>query len=107
MKTFCRYLFLLAVATTAVFSQDKSQSKTLRAGIVGLDTSHVPAFDVVFLESVDGRIHFQEVREIFKSGKPVFIDKPGGGNLPESLPFSNSRKNIGNLIRILCAPSIS
>ena len=119
--------------------------KPLRAGIVGLDTSHVPAFtklfnnpaadgdlagikvttgytggtdmpasatrkekftqqlremgveivptipellakvDVVLLESVDGRIHLQEAREIFKAGKPVFIDKPLAGTLAEAI----------------------
>ena len=36
--------------------------------------------DVVLLESVDGRIHLQEAREVFKSGKPIYIDKPGGGD---------------------------
>lgn len=119
--------------------------KPLRAGIVGLDTSHVPAFtklfnrpdndgdlagirvvagypggtdmpasrdrvakfteqvrgmgveifdsiprlleqvDVVLLESVDGRIHLKEARQIFKAGKPVFIDKPLAGSLAEAV----------------------
>lgn len=117
----------------------------LRVGIIGLDTSHVPAFtklfnkaeadpdfdgvqvvagypggtdmpaskdrvekfttqvremgveivptiaallervDAVLLESVDGRIHLQEAREVFKAGKPVFIDKPLSGNLAEGV----------------------
>ena len=119
--------------------------KPLKAGIIGLDTSHVPAFtrlfnnpkadgdlagitvvagypggtdmpaskdrvakfteqvrtmgveivdsipkllekvDVVLLESVDGRIHLAEAREAFKGGKPVFIDKPVAGTLPEAI----------------------
>ncbi len=41
--------------------------------------------DVVLIESVDGRIHLQEAREVFKSGKPVFIDKPLGGTLAEAI----------------------
>ncbi len=126
----------------------------LRAGIVGLDTSHVPAFtklfndpeaegdlagikvvagypggtdmpaskdrvakfteqiremgveivetipqllekvDVVLLESVDGRIHLEEARQIFPSGKPVFIDKPIAGTLPEAIAiFELARKH--------------
>jgi hypothetical protein len=32
--------------------------------------------DAVLLESVDGRIHLAQFREIVKGGKPVFIDKP-------------------------------
>jgi hypothetical protein len=119
--------------------------KPLRAGIIGLDTSHVPAFtklfnnpkadgdlagikvvagypggtdmpaskdrvakfteqvrgmgveivdsiakllekvDVVLIESVDGRIHLKEAREVFKSGKLVYIDKPIAGTLPETI----------------------
>ena len=119
--------------------------KPLRAGIIGLDTSHVPAFtklfngpkadgdlagikivagypggtdmpasrdrvakfteqvremgveivsdipallekvDVVLLESVDGRIHLEECRQVFPSGKPVFIDKPVAGTLVEAV----------------------
>ena len=32
--------------------------------------------DAVLLESVDGRVHLAQFREIARSGKPVFIDKP-------------------------------
>lgn len=127
----------------SVFSQDTL--KPLRAGIIGLDTSHVPAFtklfnnpkadgdlagikvvagypggtdmpaskdrvakfteqvrgmgveivdsiskllekvDVVLIESVDGRIHLKEAREVFQSGKLVYIDKPIAGTLPETI----------------------
>ena len=129
--------------------------KQLRAGIVGLDTSHVPAFtklfnrgdkegelagikvttgytggtdmpasrdrkekftqqlremgveivptipellakvDVVLLESVDGRIHLQEAREIFKAGIPVFIDKPLAGTLAEAIAIVELAKKHG------------
>ncbi len=37
--------------------------------------------DVVLLESVDGRIHFQEAAVAIKAGKPLFIDKPVAGSL--------------------------
>lgn len=148
-------------------------SKTIRIGIIGLDTSHVPAFtklfndsgddpdfvglrvvagypggtdmpaskdrvekftaqvremgleivetipqllekvDAVLLESVDGRIHLQEAREVFKSGKPVFIDKPLSGNLAEGIAiielarkhnvpfFSSSSSRFGEDLRSL------
>ena len=136
--------FLLALLVTgSAFAQDGL--RPLRAGIVGLDTSHVPAFtklfnkgetegelagitvttgytggtdmpaskdrkekftqqlrdmgveivdtipmllekvDVVLIESVDGRIHLQEAKEVFKSGKPVYIDKPLAGTLAEAI----------------------
>lgn len=129
--------------TGSALSQDTL--KPLRAGIIGLDTSHVPAFtklfnnpkadgdlagikvvagypggtdmpaskdrvakfteqvrgmgveivdsiskllekvDVVLIESVDGRIHLKEAREVFQSGKLVYIDKPIAGTLPETI----------------------
>jgi len=132
----------LSLAGSAL-SQDTP--KPLRAGIIGLDTSHVPAFtklfnnpkadgdlagikvvagypggtdmpaskdrvakfteqvrgmgveivdsiskllekvDVVLIESVDGRIHLKEAREVFQSGKLVYIDKPIAGTLPETI----------------------
>ena len=119
-------------------------SAPLRAGMIGLDTSHVPAFvklfndpkvpadlagikivagypggtdmpasknrvqrftesvraagveivdsiprllekvDVVFIESVDGRIHLQEAIPVILAGKPLFIDKPAAGTLADA-----------------------
>ena len=32
--------------------------------------------DAILLESVDGRVHLEQVRQAFQSKKPVFIDKP-------------------------------
>jgi hypothetical protein len=123
------------------------EPKPLRAGIIGLDTSHVVAFtsllnnpgakgdlagvrvvaaypggspdlpasrdrvagftkqlrekygveivdsidallakvDVVLLESVDGRPHLDQVKPVFKAGKPVFIDKPVAGSLADAI----------------------
>lgn len=150
--------FLLPwIASLCLGASASSQEspKVLRAGIVGLDTSHVPAFtklfndpsaegdlsgvrvvvgypggtdmpasrdrvgkfteqvrgmgveivdsipqllekvDVVLLESVDGRIHLQEAREIFKAGKSVFIDKPLAGNLPEAIVVFELAKKHG------------
>jgi hypothetical protein len=127
-------------------SPDISKLPILRAGIIGLDTSHVIAFtktlnnpkatgylakvkvvaaypggspdvtssatrvkgftndlkkigieivntipallekvDVVLLESVDGRPHLKQVIPVFKSGKPVFIDKPLAGSLADAI----------------------
>jgi hypothetical protein len=124
----------------------------LRAGMIGLDTSHVPAFaklfndlkatgdisgirivagypggtdlpasrdrvkgfteglrtngvaivdtiakllekvDVVFIESVDGRIHLQEAIPVIQAGKPVFIDKPVAGSLADAIAIYDLAK---------------
>jgi hypothetical protein len=139
LATLCSFLATLCLYTHAA---DPSPSQ-LRAGMIGLDTSHVPAFaklfnnpnaagdlagirivagypggtdipasrdrvgkftdelrkmgveivdtipkllekvDVVFLESVDGRIHLQEAIPVIKAGKPLFIDKPAAGSLAD------------------------
>ncbi len=134
--------------STSCRGADVDSAKPLRAGIVGLDTSHVVAFtrllnnpkkpvgplagirivaaypggspdipasrdrlanytkelhdkygveivnsiealmpkvDVVFLESVDGRPHLEQVKPVLKAHKPVFIDKPVAGSLADAI----------------------
>lgn len=41
--------------------------------------------DGILLESVDGRPHLEQIRPVFKAGKPVFVDKPLGGSLEDVL----------------------
>ena len=41
--------------------------------------------DVVLLETNDGRLHLEQAIEIFKAGKPVFIDKPVAANLADAI----------------------
>jgi predicted dehydrogenase len=41
--------------------------------------------DVVLLESVDGRVHLEQVKPVFKAGKPVFIDKPIAASLADTI----------------------
>jgi predicted dehydrogenase len=124
-----------------LWAQDAS---VFRIGIIGMDTSHVPAFtglindpaknygckvvagfpggspdiqssigrvegytkevrekygveivnsieelcqkvDGILLESVDGRPHLAQVRPVFAAKKPVFIDKPVAGSLPDAI----------------------
>jgi predicted dehydrogenase len=147
-----KHAFLFAALLVTLTASGQDIHGPLRAGIVGLDTSHVPAFtklfndpkadgdlvgikvvagypggtdmpsskdrvekfteqvrgmgveivdtipkllekvDVVLLESVDGRIHLKEAREVFKSGKPVFIDKPLAGTLAEAIALTELAK---------------
>jgi len=41
--------------------------------------------DGILLESVDGRPHLKQVRPVIAAKKPVFIDKPMAGSLPDVL----------------------
>ena len=40
--------------------------------------------DAVLLESVDGRVHLEQVKPILKARKPVFIDKPMAASLADA-----------------------
>ncbi len=64
-------------------------TKTLRdkyqVEIVDSIDAMLPKVDVVFLESVDGRPHLEQVRPVLKAGKPVFIDKPVAGSLADAI----------------------
>ena len=133
-----------------------SPPKALRAGIIGLDTSHAIAFtktlnaekpvpaaegcriiaaypkgspdipssvervpgyiaevklkgveivdsieellqkvDVIFLETNDGRPHFEQLLPCLKAGKPVFIDKPIAGTLADAIAIFEAAKLTG------------
>lgn len=136
---------LLALGSQVCRAGAAPEQRVLRAGMIGLDTSHVTAFtkvfnnapagselagvkivagfpggtdipasrdrvanftkqlegmgieivpsipallekvDVVLLESVDGRVHLEQLRPVFAAKKPVFIDKPVAGSLVDTL----------------------
>jgi hypothetical protein len=146
-----RLTLLLAAACAGAFAAD------LRVGIVGTDTSHVPAFtkllndtgapdriegarvvaaykggskdldgswsrvdkyaeeirtkygveivpdiptlcskvDVVLLESVDGRPHLEQARQVIAAKKPLFIDKPLASTLEDAREIARLAKAAG------------
>lgn len=51
--------------------------------------------DVVFVESVDGRPHLEQVRPVFQAKKPVFIDKPVAGSLADAVEIYRLAKESG------------
>ncbi len=51
--------------------------------------------DAILLESVDGRIHRAQAREIFKHKKPVFIDKPLAATHADALAIAKLAKEYG------------
>ncbi len=137
---------LLIIYCSTLSGQAAENGKSLRAGIIGLDTSHVTAFtsafndpqagddlggikvaaafpggskdipdskdriegftkdvqkmgveivdsidellkkvDVVFLESIDGRVHLAQARLVIAADKPLFIDKPMAASLADAI----------------------
>ncbi|MBL7872023.1 MAG: Gfo/Idh/MocA family oxidoreductase [Cyclobacteriaceae bacterium] len=155
----------LGLSSTLFSTYAESMKEKIRIGIIGLDTSHAPAFaklfnaensdsalqgfnvvaayphgstdikssvdripeytkqvqqygvevvdsikkmlnmvDVVLLETNDGRPHLEQAREVFKAGKPVFIDKPVAGSLNEAV--SIFKEAVENKIPIFSSSSL-
>lgn len=48
--------------------------------------------DVVLLTCIDGNRHLEQSLEIFKAGKPVFIDKPFAGSLSDAYAIARAAR---------------
>jgi hypothetical protein len=59
------------------------EAKKLGITIVGSISELLTQVDYVLLETQDGKLHINQVLEVFKAGKPVFIDKPFADNLAD------------------------
>ncbi|MEK6479347.1 Gfo/Idh/MocA family oxidoreductase [Catalinimonas sp. 4WD22] len=143
----------LSLASYPFYNMRGKPNKELKAGIIGLDTSHSVAFtkvlndpealtdiagvrvvaayphgskdieksvsripgytkemqelgveivdsvdallekvDVVLLETNDGRRHLEQALQVFKAGKPVFIDKPVAASLSDTIAIFEAAK---------------
>ena len=51
--------------------------------------------DCVLIESLDGRTHLEQARQVFAAKKPVFIDKPIAGTLRDALEIFRLAKESG------------
>jgi predicted dehydrogenase len=61
------------------------QLRTAGVEIVWTIDALLEKVDAVLLESVDGRPHLEQAKPVFRSKKPVFIDKPMAGSLADAL----------------------
>jgi predicted dehydrogenase len=51
--------------------------------------------DVILLESVDGRIHLDQARQVFRGKKPVFIDKPLAASFSDAKEIARLARESG------------
>jgi predicted dehydrogenase len=51
--------------------------------------------DCVLLETNDGKPHLEQSLQVFKAGKPVFIDKPVASNLAEVVAIYRAAEHFG------------
>ena len=68
------------------------QLKKLDVEIVDSIDELLKRVDCVLLETNDGRPHLEQALPVFKAGKPVFIDKPLAGSLPDCLALFRAAK---------------
>ena len=155
LKYFRRGVIVAMLSLSPGFAAESAPwaTKELRAGVIGTDTSHVPAFaelfrthpewkikvvaaykggspdlppsadrlerfattmrekhnvefvdsiedllrkvDVVLLQSLDGRVHLEQVRPVLKAGKRVFIDKPIAASAQDARRIVEESKATG------------
>lgn len=63
--------------------------------IAGSIQSVIDQADCIFIETNDGRLHFEQAVEVFKSGKKVYIDKPIGSTLGEAIAIFKMAEKYG------------
>ena len=51
--------------------------------------------DCVFLETNDGHLHLEQAAEVFRSGKKIYIDKPIGATLAQSIAIFELAERYG------------
>lgn len=62
-----------------------NQVKEMDVEIVSSISELLKKVDCVMLETNDGNLHLEQAYEVFKAGKPMFIDKPLGANLAQAI----------------------
>ncbi len=78
--------------------------KALGVEIVESVDDLVKRVDVVFLESNDGRVHFEQLKPVLAAGKPVFIDKPIAGSLADTIRILDAAKAAK--VPLFCSSSL-
>jgi hypothetical protein len=78
--------------------------KALGVEIVDSVEELVKRVDVVFLESNDGRVHWEQLQPVLKAGKPVFIDKPIAASLADTIRILNAAAEAK--VPLFCSSSL-
>ena len=69
------------------------QVEALGVEVVSSISELLEKVDFVLLETNDGNEHLQQAYEVFKSGKPVFIDKPLAATLAQAIAINQISKD--------------
>lgn len=83
------------ISSTNRYEKYIPQMKEMGVEIVPSIADLLNKVDVVLLETNDGREHFAQAKEVFASGKLVFIDKPLAHNLKDAIKIYEAGKAVG------------
>ena len=83
------------ISSTNRYEKYIPQMKEMGVEIVPSIADLLKKVDVVLLETNDGREHFAQAKEVFASGKLVFIDKPLAHNLKDAIKIYEAGKAVG------------
>ena len=83
------------ISSTNRYAKYIPQMQEMGVEIVPSIASLLEKVDVVLLETNDGREHFAQAKEVFASGKLVFIDKPLAHNLRDAIKIYEAGKAVG------------
>ena len=82
------------VSSTNRYPKYIAQMQEMGVEIVPSIADMLAKVDCVCLETNDGREHYAQAVEVFKSGKPVFIDKPLAHNLTDAIKIYEAGKKF-------------
>lgn len=71
------------------------QVKEMGVEIVPSIAELLKKVDFVLLETNDGNLHLEQAYEVFKAGKPMFIDKPLGATLAQAIAIYQLSREYG------------
>ena len=83
------------ISATNRYAKYVPQMQEMGVEIVPSIAELLKKVDVVLLETNDGREHFSQAKEVFASGKLVFIDKPLAHNLRDAIKIYELGKATG------------
>ena len=75
--------------------QYTEQMQEMGIEIVGSIDALLKNVDCVLLETNDGKPHLEQALQVFRAGKPVFIDKPAASNLGEVVALYRAAQHFG------------
>ena len=83
------------VSSTNRFPSYTAQMREMGVEIVPDVKALLGKVDAVLLETNDGREHLAQAAEVFRAGKPCFIDKPLAHDLADSVKIADLAKSTG------------